>query len=105
LFNLSWRSLEGVFSVLNSGEIIAMHQLGWFPVAWVGGSLAILGSFMTLGSLLLWLVPQQSKDLRINGERSPSGTNWQNHVKLIAVSVGLAIAGFGLLVVFPLPLG
>ncbi|HEY9749516.1 MAG TPA: hypothetical protein V6C63_12600 [Allocoleopsis sp.] len=70
-----------------------MSQVGWFLVAWVGGSLAILGSLMTLGSLLLWGVPS-----------SGSGRSlWQDRLKLMVVSMGLAIAGFSLLVVFPLP--
>lgn len=71
-----------------------MSQVGWFLVAWVGGSFAILGSLMTLGSLLLWGVPG-----------SESGRSlWQGRLKLLGVSMGLAIAGFSLLVVFPLPL-
>ncbi|HEY9805361.1 MAG TPA: hypothetical protein V6D04_02240 [Candidatus Obscuribacterales bacterium] len=72
-----------------------MHQVGWFLVAWVGGSLAILGSLMTLGSLLLWWVPRSGSQPSL----------WQNRLKLLAVSLGLAIAGFSLLVAFPLPLG
>ncbi|MBD1864339.1 MULTISPECIES: hypothetical protein [Trichocoleus] len=82
-----------------------MNQMAWFLVAWVGGSLAILGSLMTLGSLLLWLVPRSgSKASKPDGERSPGIPDWQNRVKLTAVSLGLAIAGFSLLVVFPFPL-
>ena len=72
-----------------------MHQVGWFLVVWVGGSLAILGSLMTLGSLLLWWVPRSGSQPSL----------WQNRLKLLAVSLGLAIAGFSLLVAFPLPLG
>ncbi|MBD2096651.1 hypothetical protein H6F90_16075 [Trichocoleus sp. FACHB-591] len=81
-----------------------MNQMAWFLVAWIGGSLAILGSLMTLGSLLLWLVPRSgSKPQKMDRERSPGIPDWQNRVKLTAVSLGLAIAGFTLLVVFPLP--
>lgn len=81
-----------------------MNQVAWFLVAWVGGSLTILGSLMTLGSLLLWWVPRSgSKVAKTAGERSRAGLDWQNRVKLMMVSVGLAIAGFTLLVVFPLP--
>ncbi len=85
-----------------------MNQMAWFLVAWVGGSFAILGSLMTLGSLLLWLVPRPvskaSKTDGVSFKRLSAGSDWQNHVKLMAVSVGLAIAGFSLLVMFPLPL-
>nr|WP_290226600.1 hypothetical protein [Trichocoleus desertorum] len=83
---------------------ITMNQVAWFLVAWVGGSLVILGSLMTLGSLLLWLVPRPgSRASKTAEERSRGGLDWQNRVKLMAVSVGLAIAGFTLLVIFPLP--
>jgi hypothetical protein len=93
---------------LNRKEIKAMQQVTWFIVAWVGGSSAILGSLMTLGSLLLWLVPlsasKTSKVSKAHEERSLEVPIWQNRVKLLVVSLGLAIAGLSLLVVFPLPL-
>jgi FtsH-binding integral membrane protein len=60
----------------------------WFVAAWIGGSAAILGSLMTIAALLLWLTP----------EKSPS---WQNRLKLLGFSVGMAIVGFTLLTIFP----
>ena len=72
---LDWRSLTWMSLFL------------WFVIAWVGGTAAILGSLMTIGCLLLWLVPDRSKD-------------WQNRLKLLGFSVGLAIVGFALLFMF-----
>lgn len=77
-----------------------MQQVGWLAIAWIGGSLAILGSLMTIGSLLLLMVPASTKKVS-----DPATTpSWQSHFKLLGVSVSFAIAGFGLLLIFPLPL-
>ena len=59
----------------------------WFVAAWVGGTAAILGSLMAIGSLVLWFVPNQSGA-------------WQNRLKLLGFSVGMAIVGFALLFIF-----
>jgi len=56
----------------------------WLVAAWVGGTAAILGSLMTIGCLLLWLVPNRSED-------------WRNRLKLLGFSVGMAIVGFVIL--------
>ena len=80
-----------------------MQQVGWLAIAWVSGSLAILGSLMTVGSLLLWLVPTPARQLK-TGNDSAMTPGWQNHLKLLVVSVSFAIVGFGLLLIFPLPL-
>ncbi len=77
-----------------------MQQVGWLAIAWVGGSLAILGSLMTIGSLLLLMVPASTK--KVSDPATPPG--WQSHLKLLGVSVSFAIAGFSLLLIFPLPL-
>ena len=53
----------------------------WLVAAWVGGTAAILGSLMTIGCLLLWLLPDQFD-------------NWQKRLKLLGFSVGVAIVGF-----------
>lgn len=68
-----------------------LTNLIWLAIAWVGGTAAILGSLMTLASLLLWLVP--SSDL-------PA---WEKHLKLMAFSAAIAVAGFALLLAFPFP--
>jgi hypothetical protein len=62
----------------------------WLVVAWVGGTAAILGGLMTIATFLLWLVPS----------KSPS---WQNRLKLLGVSLGLAIGGGALLIAVPFP--
>ena len=80
-----------------------MQQIGWFAIAWVGGSLAILGSLMTIGSLLLWLVPAPAHQLK-KVDDSATAPGWQSHLKLLGVSISFAIAGFSLLLIFPLPL-
>ncbi|PSB19104.1 hypothetical protein C7B65_12525 [Phormidesmis priestleyi ULC007] len=59
----------------------------WFAAAWVGGTAAILGSLMAIGTLILWCVPNQSGA-------------WQNQLKLLGFSVGLTIVGFALLFIF-----
>ena len=82
-----------------------MQQLWWFPIAWIGGSLAILGSLMTLGSLLLWLAPKQShQPKKMDDTRSLPSDDWQNHFKLMVFSVAIAVVGLTLLIYFPLPL-
>lgn len=62
----------------------------WFVVAWVGGTAAILGSLMTIGTLLLWLVPGKPR-------------SWQAQLKLTGFSVVIALFGFVLLAAFPFP--
>ncbi|WP_446867967.1 hypothetical protein [Phormidesmis sp. 146-12] len=69
---------------------IEMMIFTWLVVAWLGGTAAILGSLMTIATLLLWLVPQ----------KSPS---WQNRLKLLGLSLGMAIVGFALLLTVPFP--
>ncbi|MCY7320939.1 MAG: hypothetical protein LH660_03840 [Phormidesmis sp. CAN_BIN36] len=59
----------------------------WFAAAWVGGTAAILGSLMTIGTLILWFVPNQLGA-------------WQDRLKLLGFSVGLAIVGFAFLFIF-----
>ena len=59
----------------------------WFAAAWIGGTAAILGSLMAIATLVLWFVPGQS------------GV-WQNRLKLLGFSVGLAIGGFAFLFMF-----
>lgn len=80
-----------------------MQQVGWLAIAWIGGSLAILGSLMTVGSLLLWLVPSSARQLKKASDLE-TAPGWQNYLKLLVVSVSFAIAGFSLLLIFPLPL-
>ncbi|HTL89986.1 MAG TPA: hypothetical protein VL134_11335 [Leptolyngbya sp.] len=53
----------------------------WLIVAWIGGTAAILGSLMTIASLLLWAI---------------EGT-WQGRLKVLGFSIGCAIGGFLLL--------
>jgi hypothetical protein len=64
----------------------------WLAIAAVGGFAAILGSLMTLGTLLLWLVPGARVQL-------PDATSplWQSRLKLLGVSVALTIGGLALL--------
>ena len=81
-----------------------MTQILWFIFAWLAGTAAILGSFMTLGSLLLWLVPSmpaRSRKLDASLESTPS--QWPNRLKLLAFSGAIALVGIGILVVVPFP--
>ncbi len=52
--------------------------IAWLILAGIGGIAAIVGSLMTIASLLLWLI---------------EGT-WQGRLKVLGFSVGCAVAGF-----------
>ncbi|MCL6434803.1 MAG: hypothetical protein K6T90_11430 [Leptolyngbyaceae cyanobacterium HOT.MB2.61] len=83
-----------------------MQQALWIAIAWVAGSAAILGSLMTLGSLLLWVTPtQRTKTRRASEQGSEASMTqpFQDRLKLLAVSVGMALAGLGLLAIAPFP--
>ncbi|MBE9014473.1 hypothetical protein IQ250_30230 [Pseudanabaenaceae cyanobacterium LEGE 13415] len=60
----------------------------WLIIAWIGGTAAILGSLMSLGSLLLWTIPGDQK----------------GRLKVLGFSMICAIAGFLLLRLVPFPL-
>ncbi|XHX76516.1 MAG: hypothetical protein RBJ76_19050 [Stenomitos frigidus ULC029] len=79
-----------------------MSQSLWFVLTWIAGTAAILGSFMTLGSVILWFVPSlphRSPKLEV----SSTIPVWQNRLKLLAFSVAIAVVGLGILVVTPFP--
>ncbi|MBD1824789.1 hypothetical protein H6F51_20175 [Cyanobacteria bacterium FACHB-DQ100] len=57
----------------------------WVTLAWIGGIAAILGSLMTIASLLLWTIEG----------------NWQGRLKVLGFSLGCAIVGFLLLRLIP----
>ncbi|WP_421659276.1 hypothetical protein [Leptothermofonsia sp. ETS-13] len=84
-----------------------MQQLLWIAIVWVAGSAAILGSLMTLGSLLLWVAPTQpTKTTRRANEKALVTTMtqpFQDRLKLLAVSVAIALAGLSLLAIVPFP--
>lgn len=82
-----------------------MSELLWIAIAWVGGTSLILGSLMFLGSLLLFLVPARAKpNTRANAASSTDSPRpWQNQLKLLLLSCVLAIAGLGMLSLFPFP--
>ncbi|MBD2071883.1 hypothetical protein H6F93_30920 [Leptolyngbya sp. FACHB-671] len=83
-----------------------MSQLLWIAIAWIGGTALILGSLMTLGSLLLFLVPAGAKPAaKGNLTSSTSPRPWQNQLKLLLLSLSLTLAGLGLLSLFPFPQG
>ncbi|MDX2098643.1 MAG: hypothetical protein SFW36_12775 [Leptolyngbyaceae cyanobacterium bins.59] len=72
-----------------------MQTLLWFVVASIGGTAAILGTLMTLGSLLLWFIPLSAE----KGTR----TDWLQRLKLLAFAGSLAFSGFALLRLIPFP--
>jgi hypothetical protein len=82
-----------------------MSQLLWIAIAWIGGTALILGSLMALGSLLLFLVPTGAKpNARANStDSTPFPRPWQNQLKLLLFSLTLALAGWGMLNLFPFP--
>lgn len=80
-----------------------MQQIAWIALAWAAGTAAILGSLMTLGTLLLWLVPS-SRPQSKKGENQPSHQHPQwGHLKLVLVSAAIALVGLSLFVVVPFP--
>ncbi|MBW4525018.1 MAG: hypothetical protein KME18_07450 [Phormidium tanganyikae FI6-MK23] len=60
----------------------------WLILAGIGGIAAILGSLMTIASLLLWA---------IEGD-------WKGRLKVFGFSIGCAIVGFLTLRLIPFPL-
>jgi hypothetical protein len=82
-----------------------MHQVLWIAIAWAAGTAAILGCLMTLGSLLLWLVPTHAGRSRKAGGEAPESGNWQNQLKLTAFSIAIALVGLSLLIAVPFPQG
>ena len=80
-----------------------MSQLLWLVLAWIAGTAAILGSLMTLGSLILLFVPSQARSRQPEKPFLPSKQSWQHRLRLLAFSVAIAIAGLGILVVVPFP--
>lgn len=70
----------------------------WLIFAWIAGTAAILGSLMTLGSLILFVTPAPMRS------RKPQQSHpWSQHLKLLAVSVAVALTGLGILIVVPFP--
>ena len=81
-----------------------MSQILWFVLAWVAGTAAILGSLMTLGSLLLWLsFGAHPRSRPAEAPPVPTFPHWQKRLKLLAFSVAIALVGLGILVVVPFP--
>ena len=64
----------------------------WLTIASLGGLATILGSLMTLGTLLLWVVPDTRMKLK-----DATSLVWLNRLKLLGGSLALAIVGFALL--------
>lgn len=75
-----------------------MQQMVWVVLAWMAGTAAILGSLMTLGSLLLYLVPSQPQGQK--AETVSPNSAWQNRLKLLGVSLAMGVAGGSLLLMF-----
>ncbi|UBF24424.1 hypothetical protein K9N68_22360 [Kovacikia minuta CCNUW1] len=82
-----------------------MHQFLWIAIAWLGGIAAILGSLMTLGSLLLWIAPIKSTRSQKADEAFAQTTPpiWQGRLKITGFSVAIALGGLSLLIAVPFP--
>ncbi|MBC7971747.1 MAG: hypothetical protein H7Z11_16750 [Verrucomicrobia bacterium] len=79
-----------------------MSQILWFTFTWIAGTAAILGSLMTLGSLLLLIAPSQPRSHKLE-QPLIAHHFWRKRLKLLAFSLTIALAGFGILVVVPFP--
>lgn len=80
-----------------------MLQIAWIALAWAAGIAAILGSLMTLGSLLFWLVPASQPRSRNPDSQLDSGQIWRDRMKLLLVSLAIALAGLSVLAAVPTP--
>jgi len=81
-----------------------MSQLLWIAIAWIGGTALILGSLITLGSLLLFLVPAEAKPKsKANSTDATAFPQIWQKLKLLLLSLTLALAGWGILSLFPFP--
>lgn len=78
-----------------------MRSLIWLVLAWIGGAAAILGSLMTLGSLLLWLVPSHATQSSLPDQPSVASNTWKTRAKLLLFSLALAFVGFNVLLLVP----
>ncbi len=82
-----------------------MSQILWFMLVWIAGTTAILGSLMTLGSLLLWLLPLSSaRSRQPQVQTIAAAPVWHDRLKLLAFSVAIAVVGLSILVVMPFPM-
>ncbi|MBF2027131.1 MAG: hypothetical protein IGS48_10250 [Oscillatoriales cyanobacterium C42_A2020_001] len=78
-----------------------MRSLIWLALAWVGGAAAILGSLMTLGSLLLWLVPNPATKSSLPDKPLVAPNTWRTRARLLLFSLALAFVGFKVLLLVP----
>ncbi|MGI0486066.1 hypothetical protein ACN4EK_11560 [Pantanalinema rosaneae CENA516] len=76
----------------------------WLGLAWIAGTATILGSLMTIASLLLWLLPPQPQKSNGTGKQSPRSA-WYLRWRLTAVAVVMALTGFLILLLVSFPLG
>ncbi|XGV95396.1 MAG: hypothetical protein ACAF41_21955 [Leptolyngbya sp. BL-A-14] len=79
-----------------------MVQLFWLALTWVAGTAAILGSLMTLGSLILLVAPAQARSRKPH-QSSPTAPSWQHRLRLLAVSLAIALAGLSIMFFVPFP--
>ncbi|HEY9616124.1 MAG TPA: hypothetical protein V6C64_04750 [Microcoleaceae cyanobacterium] len=73
----------------------------WLLLAWIAGIAAILGSLMTIASLLLWLVPNAAKPKSTKTLASPS-VGYQRW-RFAGAALVLALSGLALLIIVPFP--
>jgi hypothetical protein len=74
----------------------------WLIAVWIGGIAVILGSLMTLGSLLLWISPGSSSGSKSQSESDNGRAILYGKVKLLGISIGLTLLGIAMLRVIPL---
>jgi small-conductance mechanosensitive channel len=80
-----------------------MQQIGWLVLAWVAGIAAILGSLMTIATLLLWFIPASPTKSRKTD--SSNSHPWAKRFQLTIVAIAIALTGFSLLMLIPFPQG
>ncbi|KGF73289.1 hypothetical protein DO97_20875 [Neosynechococcus sphagnicola sy1] len=79
---------------------MAMQVAIWLVLAGVGSTLVILGGFMTLGSLLLWLNPAAARRPQDPSALQPSTAKV---IQLLAVALSLTLLGLTLLLLRSFP--
>lgn len=80
-----------------------MYPIVWMAVMWIAGTAAILGSLMTIGSLLLWLVPIAAVRGKKSATEVKTESIWLVRVRLLGGSLAIALTGISILRIMPFP--
>lgn len=74
----------------------------WLISTWIAGAAAILGSLMVVGSLILLVIPTQPRSRKPQQDPA-TNYSWLQRLKLLGISLTIALAGLGILILVPFP--